>query len=198
MWDPWFQRIIWLSKKIYGTTGNIAKRELKWTIELGRNPGIFFWNNCYKLNSEIFYNNKIKWLQYQITRNCLKTNIIVSKFTDTSPLCTFCGIANESISHLFWDCNNVKLFINTVYTQCENTGFYTAHTKNSFLFGAHPGLGNKNINLFAYYLKLFIWTRRCKNIICRLDNFIIWFNFEIEILKLAYTDNDWIQSLDQI
>ena len=109
-----------MSKKIYGTTGNIAKRELKWTIELGCNLGIFFWNNCYKLNSEIFYNNKIKWLQYQITRNCLKTNIIVSKFTDTSPLCTFCGIANESISHLFWDCNNVKLFINTVYTQCEN------------------------------------------------------------------------------
>ena len=189
-------RWIRLNKKAYGTPRGIGIREEKWANELGTNPGINFWNNSYKLTSKIFYSNKIKWLQYQIVRNCLKTNIIVSKFTQISPSCTFCQTVPESISHLFWDCNITKTFIENIRTLLYAAGVDFAFSKNSFLFGTTPGMSNSLCNLIANFMKLFIWISRCKNNICTSDNFIRWFNFEIDILKLAFLDNEVIQSVN--
>ena len=51
-----------------------------------------FWRNSWYLVANLKYENKIKWLQYNIVRHSLKTNYIVNHFKPTvSPLCYYCG-----------------------------------------------------------------------------------------------------------
>ena len=77
----------------------------------------FFWERCYDLNRNLFFDNKLKWFQYQITRGTLKTNRIVSKFNrEVRQECTFCQVEIESISHLFYECRIVNAFILEVYS----------------------------------------------------------------------------------
>ena len=33
--------------------------------------GLNFWGKCYELNTNIFFDNKLKWVQYQKTRRTL-------------------------------------------------------------------------------------------------------------------------------
>ena len=91
----------------------IGKREEKWHTELESVLSVTFWEKIRHLNSTINFDNPNKWLQFQIIRNSLQTNYIVSHFIrNVSPLCKFCGIFNEKISHIFWFCPTVKSFLN--------------------------------------------------------------------------------------
>ena len=69
-----------LLRKLQYSNSNLQIRERKWEEELGAIQGNFFRERCYDLNKNLFFDNKLKWFQYQITRGTLKTNRIVSKF----------------------------------------------------------------------------------------------------------------------
>ena len=50
-------------------------------------------------------------------------------------LCTFCQTSNESIVHLFWQCNKTQQFIRSV-TACLNTfGIHCDIYEKYFIFG---------------------------------------------------------------
>ena len=142
----------------------IYKRESKWHQELGSNFSIEHWNNSRKLCAEIRFDNKLKWLQYQIIRNSLQTNYIVSHFNRNVPKhCYYCRENNELISHLFWSCRVVQDFMNDLIVFFTNITFDYLPSRNQFLFGfhnlsfAHP---NNYISLIA---KRFIWINKFKN-----------------------------------
>ena len=104
-----------LLRKKNGMNSRMSVREEKWHLELGYNLSSEFWNKTYKLASEIEYDNRVKWLQFQINRNSLYTNHKVHKFNPlVSPNCTFClqsqpDTSNlELISHLFASCTVVR------------------------------------------------------------------------------------------
>ena len=66
-------------------------REEKWHNELGTVFSLDFWNQARTLCSKIDFDNQLKWLQFQIVRNCLQTNYIVNHFKPNVPkFCTFC------------------------------------------------------------------------------------------------------------
>ena len=68
-----------IRKKVNLST-NLAVRENRWHNELNSTFGIDFWNSTYNLTSTIKNENKMKWFQFQINRNCLFTNYKVNKF----------------------------------------------------------------------------------------------------------------------
>ena len=55
----------------------IGLRDEKWHQELQEVHSITFWDKIRHLNSTVVSDNNMKWLQYQINRNCLQTNFIV-------------------------------------------------------------------------------------------------------------------------
>ena len=55
-------------------------REQKWHLELNKVICTDTWDKIRKLCASIQCDNPIKWLQHQIVRNSLQTNVIVSKF----------------------------------------------------------------------------------------------------------------------
>ena len=111
-------------RSLHGTSKGVAKREDLWNTALGRNQGIAFWDKCYANTKNICFNNRIKWLQFQIVRGTLKTNRIVSKFANNvSNQCSFCQNDTETITHLFWNCAHVQLFFQELRGQREHTNF---------------------------------------------------------------------------
>ena len=60
-----------LLKKKKNLSSPLVERESRWHLELQTMFSTNFWNKTYKLTSEIKFENKIKWLQYQIVRNSL-------------------------------------------------------------------------------------------------------------------------------
>ena len=98
-----------LSKKSI-LNNKIHEREATWHQNLGGILSVGFWENTYKMAANLRFENKMKWLQFQINRGSLKTNYIVSHFLQcVSPLCHYCQEENERIEHLFYSCRVVKI-----------------------------------------------------------------------------------------
>ena len=62
-----------LNNKIY-------LRENLWHLELNQHLSVQFWDNAKRLCASINFDNQLRWLQFQIVRNSLQTNYIVSHF----------------------------------------------------------------------------------------------------------------------
>ena len=146
-----------LSKKRY-LENNIGKRDEKWHAELDSVLSVTFWDNVRHLNSTIDFDNPNKWLQFQIIRNCLQTNYIVSHFIrNVSPLCQYCGFSNEKISHIFWFCSIVNIFLNETFEYISSTGLAYFPSKLEFLFGVPEVTFDHPKNYLSLLIKRYIW-----------------------------------------
>ena len=100
-----------LIRKRKNLTRTQAVRENKWHVELNKTFGVPFWNSLYNFTANIKHDNKIKWMQFQIVRNCQFSNYRVSKFKpNISPLCSYCEDFDEKLSHLYFQCVKVEEF----------------------------------------------------------------------------------------
>ena len=141
----------------------IHVRESKWHLELNQTLSLRFWSKCRLLCSSINYDNSMKWLQYQITRNCLKTNNVVNRFKpEVSPICSFCKDQNtmEKISHLFWHCNVVGGFICEALQFLGTMGLYINPSRNQFIFGVLEETSDSPTNVVILILKKYIWRQK--------------------------------------
>ena len=159
-----------------------------------------FWDRIRKLNSSISFNNNIKWLQYQLIRNSLQTNYIVSHFIrNVSPLCKYCNNFDEKISHLYWGCVNVQSFLNETFIYIRSTGIDYAPTKTEFLFGNLEESFNHPKNYISLLIKKYIWATKFKSAnlsIVGIKNFLKSCIKELKIIfdikEKAELFNEWI------
>ena len=141
----------------------IGIREQKWHTELNSNFSVNFWDKSRKLCASINHENPIKWLQHQIVRNSLQTNLIVSHFIqNVSPECQYCQNTPETISHLFYLCPIVKQFLNDIFALVSSTGLQFTPTRDQFLFGYLDQTFNTPSNYLVLHLKKFIWNAKFK------------------------------------
>ena len=105
-------------------------RETKWEIELNFHLSINFWHKARVFCATIHENN-LRWLQFQIVRNSLQTNSIVHHFI------AYCEIEEnvETISHLFWGCTKIAVFINEISLFFGRIGLIFQPSRIQFLFG---------------------------------------------------------------
>ena len=156
-----------LNNKIY-------LRDEKWHMELGSTFSINFWNKARTLCADIFFDNQLKWLQYQIVRNSLQTNYIVSHFKpNILKTCSYCREENstELISHLFWLCPRISGFVLEIIEFMRNLGVDYNPTKEQFLFGHHKTLAYSIYNFLSLVIKKYIWKSKFKNAILTMDGF---------------------------
>ena len=189
-----------LLKSLEYSNSNLLLRERKWEEELEAVQGIHFWEKCYELNKNLFFDNRLKWFQYQVTRGTLKTNRIISKFiNNVSENCTFCGIHVESISHLLYDCTLVRSFISEVYDFFIQiwAGICMVPSKKDFIFGERNLPVHSPNNLLALYTKLFIWRFRCLKKTLTINAFYSWFKNEIYINKMAFEKDKRLNYLNE-
>ena len=80
----------------------------KWNTALNRNVPKTSWTAIYKACFNTVKDNYLIYLQFKIINRILGTKSLLYKISLTdSPLCTFCKEQEETILHLFYDCNEV-------------------------------------------------------------------------------------------
>ena len=152
----------------------IYLRENKWHLELNQVFSVNFWENARKLYTSINFDNQLRWLQFQIVRNSLQTNYIVSHFqANVPPTCTYCANPDnsEKISHLFWSCLKVRDFLDEVSTFVCSTGLDFTLTRNHLLFGVHDEKFFSPKNYIILIIKKYIWITKFRSKILNLVTF---------------------------
>ena len=73
------------------------------------------WKDIYTIPAKCCSNTKMHWFQYRIMHRIIATNDLLMKMNiRQNNLCTFCNQEIEKIEHLFWHCNIVNQFWETV------------------------------------------------------------------------------------
>jgi hypothetical protein len=74
------------------------------------------WREIFKLSFIVTQNTKLQWLQYRINQRILGTNTFLYKIkVKDNAFCTFCQEDEETIEHLFWNCEIVQAFIDEIF-----------------------------------------------------------------------------------
>ena len=154
-----------LSNKIY-------LRENKWHTELGSRFSVDFWNNVRRFCSKIYIDNKLLWLQYQINRNSLQTNYIVSHFQrNVTKSCQYCQNSDELISHIFYSCIKTANFLKQVISYLESINFIFAPNKIQMLFGFQDLDSTHPKNYISLVFKRYVWINKFRNCNLTIDGF---------------------------
>ena len=179
------------------TTG---KAITKWNV---RFPHLD-WSEIFKTIHKSTLDTKIKWFAYKIIYRIIPTNrhLYLLKIKDSS-LCNFCNTSEQTISHLFWSCDHIVNFWNTLEnhikntcTQLTNLGF----NEELILFGRKENSKTDHIlYLIILFAKYFIFNCKIDDRIPRIEPFLTYFKFQVAIEKKSqpyHRTTDFEKSLD--
>ena len=170
---------------------NHSDREQKWHRELDCTFGTVFWDKCYSLTASIKNENRMKWLQFQINRNCLFTNYKVNKFKPAiSPACSFCSHLEEPpppeiTSHLFFECDFVLQLWQDVHGWLATFNINLPLNRTQLLFGIHEQSSNSVENFIIFFTKYYIWKTKFTTKTLLIDSFKHFLKYKLDDLKDA-------------
>ena len=146
----------------------MTQRKDKWLKEVNVVYSLQHWDGARRLYSNTLLDNKIKWLQYQIVRNSLKTNHIVSRLkSNVASSCSYCLEADELLSHLFWSCTVVRSLLNQIIFFLSSCDIHLTPSFKNVLFGYHDAPFSSPKNYILLLFKRYVWVQKFKT--CRLD-----------------------------
>ena len=186
-----------LIRKKKALSSTIHERETIWHNEINSTFGIQFWNKVYFLTNDIKNDNRLKWVQFQISRNSLFTNHKVNKFNpNVSPLCRNCNNV-EKISHLMWHCGLVMELWQDIQNFLEAFQIYPEFNIKIILFGMHKETMNSVTNFVILAAKGYIWKTKFDNTPVSFNLFKKYLKMKLEDLKNSYEYVDKMHLFDQ-
>ena len=103
---------------------------------------------------------KVQWFKYRITHRILGTNSLLNKMKITNdPLCSLCKQSDETLEHLFWECQISKTIIDEMLPRqsfpcIDNTTFLLGYLTKSA----------STINNVILFLKLYLYKCKTKKL----------------------------------
>ena len=160
------------------------------------------WKNSFKILKQCTHDTKLRWLQFRILHNILTTNRSVAKFKpEQNPLCQFCKSHSETIYHLLWQCNKVKIFWNDLShimnNRCTNTHNFKID-ENLALFGQSENIKTDKICEFIILLaKFYIYRSKVQDTVLNIRIFIRELHTRYIVEKEIHQNsasfkNDWL------
>ena len=156
-------------------TNNKCIRELIHRDIISKPASVFVWSNVYPdidwektwlLPRKFFVSNKVREVSLKILHRCYPVNLAVMKYMlNIDPLCSFCHLTDESITHLFWDCTFSQSFWNEINILLNRKlDIYFQITIECILFGlSDRGIPSNKlfiINLICLLAKFHIHTSK--------------------------------------
>ena len=142
------------------------------------------WKDIYTIPAKSCSNTKMRWFQYRIMHRIIATNDLLMKMNiRQNNLCTFCNQEIEKIEHLFWHCNIVNQFWETVEQWVlEKNNYMLNVDKYRAIFGIpNTSLAMIPINYILIVTRHYIYK-------CRISssnlNLLSWANYVKKILEL--------------
>jgi len=162
----------------------------RWHKRLGRVITDKGWTNiftnCHKSGLEA----KFIWLQVRLVQNILGTNkrmhtIWPSEYP--SALCTFCEREEESILHLFTECECIEHLWIEMEKWLQEKGYEDLKiTRLMRLFGATTWKAREPINICIMITRFFIWYCRCSKTMPNFQASLKYLRFYLRTIKVSY------------
>ena len=121
------------------------------------------WKKIYIYPFNIIKYPAIQWFQTSINHNILVTNhlLVKMKLTNDS-YCYYCHSQDEAITHLFWTCDKIQLFLNELLQWLKKENIQCEITEEYFIFGLdRKNIIPKPLNIILLYAKYYIYITRC-------------------------------------
>ena len=160
--------------------------ELKWQKEINLTFSVKFWDECWKMIKNPIIDNKTRWIQLQINRFILPTNLSVSKYNPhQDPYCSFCpfNLHLEELHFLLWECPKVRQFWLNVEVLLNF--FYPSYklNKRKVIFGDTES--SKVINIILMWGKRYIWRQKFTTRILDTATFLYYLIYKVdELMKI--------------
>ncbi|CAJ1073570.1 hypothetical protein H4Q32_018840 [Xyrichtys novacula] len=85
----------------------LPRGQTNWSVQLGE----INWSNAWLVGEKFCLNNKVKEVSFKILHQIYPAKKTLERFKlDIEYLCDFCGLEDETISHLFYHCTYSKTF----------------------------------------------------------------------------------------
>lgn len=142
-----------------------------------------FWDDCWKVIKNPNIDNKTRWIQLQINRFILPTNLSVSNYNPhQDPYCSFCplNLHLEELHYLLWECPKVRQFWLNVEILLNI--FYPSYklNKRKVIFGDTES--NQVINIFLMWGKRYIWRQKFTTRLLDIATFLDYLKYKVEEL----------------
>ena len=105
---------------------------------------------------------------------------------NVSPLCDYCQESNELVSHLYWLCNIVRIFLQEVTSYFEQFNFSFIPSKTQMLFGFLDKEITDPKNFITLVLKRYIWITKFKTKQLNMNGFKSFLNSYVVDLKYIF------------
>lgn len=122
------------------------------------------WNQIYIFPFNITKYPALLWFQVSINHNILVTNKLLYRMKlRNNALCSFCGLNNETITHLLWQCECTKQFLKELLEWLKAYDRKYIITEEFFMFGKQgEHVYPKAVKFIIFYAKYYIYVSRCK------------------------------------
>ena len=169
-----------------------VKSEKKWEATFGQ----INWKKTYSNAVNFTIDTKLRYFQYKYLMCILPSNsfLLKCKIANTS-LCDFCNMHEETIVHLFWDCQISRIFWNRIENFLETKDLNVTVSYEIISLGM-PILKQDNIiiNFILILAKYFIFSSKYKKVIPNINQFIQYVYKRQEIEKIIALKKDKLAS----
>ena len=172
----------------------------KWNDKLNLNLD---WKNIYKLVLNV-KEIKLRWFQLRLNSRILCTNITLKAMQiRQDDLCSFCNEEQESIEHVFTECEFVLIFwrqVKDVLVQNNilNNDFDIDSVLILFTYSRNQGKQmSKPLFYFLNVAKYFVYKSRCEECIPIFASFLNYFKRKYQTIRYIATKNNVIEIFDK-
>lgn len=173
--------------------------------------GMLSWNKKYNIHDDdwekIFKDPfcitkypAIQWFQTSINHNILVTNSLLYKMKlKNDPFCYYCHQHEETITHLFWQCDKIQQFLKELIQWLKSNNIKCDISEEYFILGLMKNNISEILRFILLYAKYYIYITRCNQQILVLNVYkrklLLMFKIHMEISisnnKLAEFLDDW-------
>jgi hypothetical protein len=176
----------------------IIPSRVKWAEEFENNN--LEWNNIFNSYISSTLDIKLRNFQYKYIYRITSTNKRLFKQNIVNcNLCEFCNMYIESLKHLFWECNHIQVFWNSLDQFLKSCNIFINLNFKTVSFGVSDYSFNDNniYNFILFHAKYFIFINKCLKTNPSFEKFKRYLFSKIEIEKQISLINDQFQKYEQ-
>ena len=140
----------------------LHKYYLRWVDRARENLSYECYCNSFNRMYSCTKVTKLRDFYYRLLLGKIVLNVDTKEWDITaSDTCTLCEKEPETLTHLFWDCEETQYLVQTLREICEINSIEAVITKYSFIFNTLHNNRFHIVNFIGILMKQFIYKNRC-------------------------------------
>ena len=171
-----------------------------WNLELGTDISEEDWWELFPNFIRNIFPTKLRFLQYCLLSKAITTNVLRNKWDiEISPNCEFCQDAQETILHVFCECELVENLWKKAEQWIQSLfGIQISFSKELIIFNNYKGVASKLMNTFIIILKQLIYSCKCQKIVPTFELYTDKSNYWYQLERLTAIDAQQFDKFNKI